>query len=72
MNEPTARTPDSDEDSLLSKKLGIPLLTKSQKPLEPDGSLLTESQKPLEPDSSLLTKSQKPLEPDGSLLSDQD
>jgi hypothetical protein len=56
MNETGKRTHDSDEDSLLSTKLGIPTLTKSQKPLEPDGSLLTKSQKPLEPDSSLLTK----------------
>jgi hypothetical protein len=55
MNEPTQRTHDSDEDSLLSTKLGIPTLTKSQKPLEPDASLLTKSQKPLEPDRSLLT-----------------
>ena len=51
-----------------SAQRGIPTLTKSQKPLEPDGSLLNKSQKPLEPDSSLLTKSQKPLEPDASLL----
>lgn len=56
MNEPTERTPDSDEDSLLSKKLGIPLLTKSQKPLEPDASLLTKSQQAVEPDSSLLSR----------------
>jgi hypothetical protein len=56
MNEPSNETLKSDEDSLLSTKLGIPTLTKSQKPLEPDGSLLTHSQKPLEPDSSLLTK----------------
>jgi len=54
MSEQSTRAPDSDEDSLLSKKLGIPLLTKSQKPLEPDGSLLTKSQKPLEPDCWLL------------------
>ena len=56
MNESTKRTHSSDEDSLLSTKLGIPTLTKSQKPLEPDGSLLTKSQKPTEPDGSLLTK----------------
>jgi hypothetical protein len=68
MNESSRRTEDSDEDSLLSTKLGIPTLTKSQKPMEPDGSLLTKSQKPMEPDGSLLTKSQKPMEPDGSLL----
>lgn len=68
MNEPSQRTPDSDEDSLVSTKLGIPTLTKSQKPLEPDSTLLTKSQKPTEPDSTLLTKSQKPTEPDSSLL----
>jgi hypothetical protein len=55
MNESPTRTPVSDEDSLLSKKLGIPLLTKSQKPLEPDSWLLTKSQQPVEPDSLLLS-----------------
>jgi hypothetical protein len=68
MNEGSTRTDDQDDGFLLSEKLGIPTLTKSQKPLEPDGSLLTDSQKPIEPDGSLLTKSQKPTEPDGSLL----
>jgi hypothetical protein len=68
MNQDGARPDEKNDDFLLSEKLGIPTLTKSQKPLEPDGSLLTKSQKPLEPDGSLLTKSQKPTEPDGSLL----
>lgn len=54
MNEPGKGSLERDEASLLSTKLGIPTLTRSQKPLEPDGSLLTKAQKPLEPDSSLL------------------
>jgi hypothetical protein len=56
MND-SSRTDHGDADSLLSTKLGIPTLTKSQKPTEPDGSLLTKSQKPIEPDGSLLIKS---------------
>lgn len=72
MNEPSKGSLESDEASLLSTKLGIPTLTKSQDPFEPAGSLLTRSQKPLEPDSSLLTRSQEPLEPDSSLLARSD
>ena len=56
MND-SSRTDHGDADSLLSTKLGIPTLTKSQKPTEPDGSLLAKSQKPIEPDGSLLIKS---------------